>query len=112
MHPLEYFLTRVGCLKSGTSKEQILEVLGYLSSYSNLYLYPDKSQFTAFASDDTDDEFKKFMNDYEGPIHKLLEAISDHPAYHNKGESADIRHANFSTNKKKRKSNTGPNQSS
>lgn len=84
MHPLEFFLSRMACLKPETTKEQLVEVISYLSGYANLYPYPDKSKFAAFACDENDDKFNQFMEEHEARIHKLLEEISEHPSDYGK----------------------------
>lgn len=70
MHPLEYFLVRMTCLKPDVTQEERDQLLLSLASYSHNYDYPDTLTWYVPGS----------LTEDERRIRKALEAISFDPS--------------------------------
>ena len=71
MHPLEYFLVRMTCLKPDVTPEKRDQLLLSLASYSHNYDYPDTSTWHVPDS----------LTEDERRIREALEVISFDPSH-------------------------------
>ena len=70
MHPLEYFLVRMTCLKPDVTREERDQLLLSLASYSHNYDYPDTSTW----------HVPNALTEDERRIREALEVISFDPS--------------------------------